>query len=85
MRVAQAIAEILKREGVEFVVGYPVNPIFEAAAEPKTFHAIEGAYHNDWYLRDPETYFGVWRTFLDALPAEPPSRETQMPAMVEDS
>ncbi len=33
MRVPNAIAEILKREGVEFVIGYPVNPLFEAAAE----------------------------------------------------
>ena len=33
MRVAQAVAEMLKREGVEFIVGYPVNPLIEAAAE----------------------------------------------------
>jgi acetolactate synthase-1/2/3 large subunit len=33
MRVADAIAEVLKREGVEVIVGYPVNPIIEAAAE----------------------------------------------------
>jgi acetolactate synthase-1/2/3 large subunit len=33
MRVANAIAEVLKREGVEFIVGYPVNPIIDAAAE----------------------------------------------------
>ena len=33
MRVAQAIAEILKREGVEFVVGYPVNLLYETCAE----------------------------------------------------
>ena len=33
MRVAAAVAEILKREGVEFLIGYPVNPIIEAAAE----------------------------------------------------
>jgi thiamine pyrophosphate-dependent acetolactate synthase large subunit-like protein len=32
MKVAQAVAEILKREGVEFLIGYPVNPIIEAAA-----------------------------------------------------
>ncbi len=32
MLVSDAIAEILKREGVEFIVGYPVNPIIEAAA-----------------------------------------------------
>jgi acetolactate synthase-1/2/3 large subunit len=33
MRVANAIAEVLKREGVEFIVAYPVNPLIEAAAE----------------------------------------------------
>lgn len=33
MNVATAIAEILKREGVSFLIGYPVNPILEAAAE----------------------------------------------------
>ncbi len=33
MRGAAAVAEILKREGVEFLIGYPVNPIIEAAAE----------------------------------------------------
>ena len=33
MNVADAIASILKAEGVEFVTGYPVNPIIEAAAK----------------------------------------------------
>src|SRR5712691_9532796 len=33
MKVTNAIAEILKREGVEFLIGYPVNPIIEGAAE----------------------------------------------------
>src|SRR5438094_8473755 len=33
MNVAAAIAEVLKREGVKFLIGYPVNPIIEAAAE----------------------------------------------------
>ena len=32
MNGAAAVAEILKREGVEFLIGYPVNPIIEAAA-----------------------------------------------------
>ncbi len=32
MKVSAAIAQILKREGVEFLIGYPVNPIIEAAA-----------------------------------------------------
>ena len=33
MRAAAAVAEILKREGVTFLIGYPVNPIIEAAAQ----------------------------------------------------
>ena len=32
MMVAAAVAEILKREGVDYLIGYPVNPIIEAAA-----------------------------------------------------
>jgi acetolactate synthase-1/2/3 large subunit len=32
MKVAAVIAEILKREGVECLIGYPVNPVIEAAA-----------------------------------------------------
>jgi len=33
MKGAAVVAEILKREGVQFLIGYPVNPIIEAAAE----------------------------------------------------
>ncbi len=33
MNAAAAIAEILKREGVEFLIAYPINPIIEAAAQ----------------------------------------------------
>src|SRR5204862_6091198 len=33
MKVTTAIAQILKKEGVEFLIGYPVNPIIESAAE----------------------------------------------------
>jgi thiamine pyrophosphate-dependent acetolactate synthase large subunit-like protein len=32
MNAADAVAEILKREGIEFLIGYPVNSIIEAAA-----------------------------------------------------
>ena len=32
MKSAEAISEILKREGVEIVIGYPVNHILEFAA-----------------------------------------------------
>jgi acetolactate synthase-1/2/3 large subunit len=32
MNAAEAVAEILKREGTEFLIGYPVNAIIEASA-----------------------------------------------------
>src|ERR1051326_2177241 len=32
MQAADAVAEILKREGIQFLIGYPVNGIIEAAA-----------------------------------------------------
>jgi acetolactate synthase-1/2/3 large subunit len=33
MKAAAVVAEILKREGVQFLIGYPVNAVIEAAAE----------------------------------------------------
>jgi acetolactate synthase-1/2/3 large subunit len=33
MKVINAIAQVLKKEGVEWLIGYPVNPIIEGAAE----------------------------------------------------
>ena len=33
MKVVNVIAEILKRENIKYIIGYPVNPIIEAAAE----------------------------------------------------
>ncbi len=33
MHVAAAVAQILKSEGVDCLIGYPVNPVIEAAAE----------------------------------------------------
>jgi thiamine pyrophosphate-dependent acetolactate synthase large subunit-like protein len=33
VNVAAGVVEILKREGVEFIIGYPSNPLFEAGAE----------------------------------------------------
>ena len=33
MNVADGIVEILKREGVQYIIGYPSNPLFEAGAE----------------------------------------------------
>src|SRR6202165_4879553 len=33
MKGSEVVAQILKREGVEFLIGYPVNNVLEAAAE----------------------------------------------------
>src|SRR3954454_6022055 len=33
MKVTNAIAQILKKEGIEWLIGYPVNPIIEGAAQ----------------------------------------------------
>jgi thiamine pyrophosphate-dependent acetolactate synthase large subunit-like protein len=33
LKVATAVAKILKAEGVDYLIGYPVNPVIEAAAE----------------------------------------------------
>lgn len=33
MTVAEAVAQVLKREGVEYLFAYPVNPLIETAAE----------------------------------------------------
>src|SRR5438105_681983 len=33
MKAAAAVAEVLKREDVKFLIGYPVNPLLEAAAQ----------------------------------------------------
>lgn len=32
MKSSEAIAEILKREGVDIIIGYPVNHVLEFAA-----------------------------------------------------
>jgi fermentation-respiration switch protein FrsA (DUF1100 family) len=41
--------------------------VFEAAPQPKSFHAIRGASHNDTYLVGGEEYWRTIRSFLDTL------------------
>lgn len=38
--------------------------LFAAANEPKTFHLIQGADHNDTYERGGEEYWEEWRRFV---------------------
>ncbi len=41
--------------------------VFEAAPEPKRFHAITGAGHNDTYIIGGEEYWRAWKEFLNGL------------------
>ncbi len=41
--------------------------LFEAAPEPKSFHRLRGAHHNDTYFVDAD-YFHVLRRFVETLP-----------------
>ncbi|WP_432822889.1 alpha/beta hydrolase [Trichloromonas sp.] len=41
--------------------------LFEAANEPKTWHLIPGADHNDTYDSGGEDYWSAWSTFLRKL------------------
>ena len=41
--------------------------LFEAAREPKQFHVIPGAGHNDTYIVGGEPYFAVLASFLEQL------------------
>ena len=38
--------------------------LFKAAREPKTFHSIPGAGHNDTVERGGTAYWQAWREFL---------------------
>ena len=41
--------------------------LFDAANQPKRFHVIEGADHNDTYLAGGDAYFEALRRFIDDL------------------
>ena len=41
--------------------------LYAAAGEPKQFHTIEGAGHNDTYIVGGETYFALLRQFVAGL------------------
>lgn len=41
--------------------------VFEAAPEPKKFHRISGASHNDTFIVGGEEYFGALRDFIEGL------------------
>jgi hypothetical protein len=54
-------------EVIPFAMG---QRLYEAAPEPKTFLAVEGAGHNDVFLVGGEKYLETLRTLLGTPPAE---------------
>ena len=68
-KVGSVEAPLLVRHGArdESVPLQAGRSLFEAAREPKQFHVIQGAGHNDTYLVGGEEYFRVLRQFLDRL------------------
>ena len=46
--------------------------LFDLAPEPKRFHLIRGAGHNDTYVTGGEAYFEAWRGFLGDAGLLPP-------------
>ena len=49
-------------ESVPFAQG---KTVFDAAPQPKTFHRIVGASHNDTFIVGGEKYFGALREFIE--------------------
>lgn len=45
--------------------------LFEAAPDPKTFHTIRGAHHNDTYVVGGPDYWAAWARFLAPLLSRP--------------
>lgn len=81
-RIARVACPVLVLHGTrdEIIPFAHGRAVFEAAREPKTFHEIRGARHNDWYTGDPRTYFATWSAFLAgyssvALPVASTGRE----------
>jgi fermentation-respiration switch protein FrsA (DUF1100 family) len=64
IRVPLLVVHGTADEIVPFAQG---RELFEAANEPKRFHAVSGAHHNDTYLVGGEEYFGVWGRFLTEM------------------
>jgi fermentation-respiration switch protein FrsA (DUF1100 family) len=48
----------------EIVPFHMAEQLFEAAREPKRFHAVRGAMHNDVYKRGGAAYFNALSEFI---------------------
>lgn len=68
LRVPLLVLHGERDEVVPFAQG---RRVFEAAPEPKRFHAIPGAGHNDTYVVGGDAYWRALGDFLDTLGGDP--------------
>lgn len=64
---------VLHGEDDEIVPLAQGRRVFEAAPGPKRFFAIPGAGHNDTYTIGGESYWRVWKEFLESLEGNDPA------------
>ena len=57
---------IIHSQGDEIIPYHHGEALFAAASEPKTFLEVRGG-HNDFIVRDEETYLRGVKSFLDGL------------------
>ena len=67
IREVRAPLLILHGDRDEIVPFEQGRRLFEAANEPKIFHTIRGAHHNDTFVAGGRAYFDVWARFLGGL------------------
>ena len=63
----------------EIVPFQMAEQLFEAASEPKRFHAVRGAVHNDVYERGGAAYFRALKEFIADLASSRTSCEATIP------
>ncbi|HXG53288.1 MAG TPA: alpha/beta hydrolase [candidate division Zixibacteria bacterium] len=69
IREVRAPVLVLHGELDEVVPFAQGRRVFEAAPEPKTFHAIRGSRHNDAYVTGGEAYLASLKDFIDRAEA----------------
>lgn len=66
---ATAIPKLVVHGSRDTIVPYELGQkLYRLGAEPKTFHTVTGAGHNDLYEVGGQSYFRVLRSFIDQAP-----------------
>ncbi len=68
---------VLQGDSDRIVPEEMARQLFQRANEPKTFHLIEGAGHNDTFHVGGESYWDAWRNFLETIGTGPRGANTE--------